>query len=159
MNVSEYFFSQDEPQIPSPQVVTICSWRNCVCCFQDVATPISICQQSYFSYAISIYHRRKPLNSKFSINPKTQACFLFLGTKEQIPRSSIFGLFISIFVQIGQFHPIPFFFHFIPLWPFTTPHWIFKIIFFISKIKSQEYHIDIEYLMSIGQICLAVSSK
>ena len=93
MNVSEYFFSQDEPQIPSPQVVTICSWRNCVCCFQDVATPISICQQSYFSYAISIYHRRKPLNSKFSINPKTQACFLFLGTKEQIPRNSYFWTF------------------------------------------------------------------
>ena len=90
-------------KFPSLQVVTICSWRNCVCCFQDVATPISICQQSYM-----LYHRRKPLNSKYAINSKTQACFLFLGTKEQIPRSSLdfSSQYLFRLVNFTQFHSI-----------------------------------------------------
>ena len=92
-DISEHniLFLETNLKFTSLRVVTICSWRNCVCCFQDVANPISICQQSYFTYVL--YHRRKPLNSKYAINSKTQACFLLFGTKEQIPRSSVFWTF------------------------------------------------------------------
>ena len=71
-----------------------------------LATPISICQQSYFAYML--YHRRKPLNSKYAINSKTQACFLFLGTKEQIPRSSLdfSSQYLFRLVNFTQFHSI-----------------------------------------------------
>ena len=107
-DISEHniLFLETNFKFPSLQVVTICSWRNCVCCFQDVATPISICQQSYFAYML--YHRRKPLNSKYAINSKTQACFLFLGTKEQIPRSSLdfSSQYLFRLVNFTQFHSI-----------------------------------------------------
>ena len=81
-DISEHniLFLEMNFKFTSLQVVTICSWRNCVCCFQDVATPISICQQSYFAYML--YHRRKPLNSKYAINSKTQACFCFKVQKK-----------------------------------------------------------------------------
>ena len=101
-------FFETNLKFPSLQVVTICSWRNCVCCFQDEATPISICQQSYFTYMP--YHRRKPLNSKYAINSTTQACFCFKVPKNKFP-GSLFLDFKSQYLSISPnsilfpFHP------------------------------------------------------
>ena len=150
-------FFETNLKFPSLQVVTICSWRNCVCCFQDVANPISICQQSYFTYVL--YHRRKPLNSKYAINSKTQACFLFRYQRinsQELCLLDFSSQYLFRLVNFTQFHSISIS---SLCGHLQHPHWIFKIIFFISKIKSQEYHRDKEYLMNIGHICLAVNSK